>query len=206
MSAKDNMTPEEKLLRLIRGKAKFEALPANAVQEQPKSAAIKPEPGKEFYFRLRKFTTLINIEKVLMVVLGLASLYLVISFLYPFIGLRKINLPVVQPQKPDLIKENSKQKIEPFDYYEQSIAGRQIFGQASAEGAASAAINSNLIKDMNLVGILSGENPQAIIEDKKTQRTSYVVKGQFIGEFQVEDIQDGKIILNYRGQRYELYL
>ncbi|MFA6349337.1 MAG: hypothetical protein WCY12_00215 [Candidatus Omnitrophota bacterium] len=206
MNMKGNLTPEEKLLRLIRGKGKPEAKPAISGQDQPGPAAADAGPDKKIYSGARKFIALMNIEKILLVVFVLASLYAVSSFLYPFVGLRKITLPAAQPQKRDSVKENLKQVIEPFDYYEQSISGRQIFGQASSEGIAAAAINSNLIKDMNLVGILAGENPQAIIEDKKTLKTSYVVKGQFIGEFQVEDIQEGKIILNYRGQRYELYL
>ncbi len=206
MSARDNMTPEEKLLRLIRGKGKAEPKPAASVNGRSRAPDFKAEFDKKTYFRIGKFVTLINIEKLLIAGLALACLYLLISFVYPFVAPKKITPPGIQPQSQVSEKESIRQKIEPFDYYGQSISGKQIFGQAGPEGAASAAINSNLIKDMNLVGIMAGENPQAIIEDKRTQRTSYVVKGQFIGEFQVEDIQEGKIILNYRGQRYELYL
>ncbi|MCX5712178.1 MAG: hypothetical protein NTY47_03770 [Candidatus Omnitrophica bacterium] len=120
--------------------------------------------------------------------------------------MKRIALPVGKAQKTNPVDESSKQPIEPFDQYKQSISGRNIFGQTSSDSPATAAIDSNLIKDISLVGILAGDNPQAIIEDKKTQKTFYVIKGQYFGEFQLEDIQEGKVILNYHGQRYELYL
>ena len=66
--------------------------------------------------------------------------------------------------------------------------------------------NTDLVKQLNLVGIIAGENPQAVIEDKNTQKTYYLNKGQFLGEIQLEDILEGKIIINHKGQRFELYL
>lgn len=62
------------------------------------------------------------------------------------------------------------------------------------------------IQDLSLMGIISGDNPQAAIQDKKTQKVYYVSKGESVADFLIEDIQDGKIILGYKGQRYELRL
>ena len=88
----------------------------------------------------------------------------------------------------------------------EGVRQRRIFGNILVQqaGIANAAANADLIKKINLVGIIAGENPQAIIEDKDARKTYSVTKGQAIGEFRVEDIQEGKIILEYRGQRYEL--
>ena len=80
-----------------------------------------------------------------------------------------------------------------------------MFNNAGTSQPAIAA-NVDLLKDITLVGIITGANPQAVIEDKKSLKNYYVTKGQFIGQMQVEDIQEGKIIINYKGQKYELYL
>lgn len=100
-------------------------------------------------------------------------------------------------------------KKKPIDFYRQEIAGRSIFNsgrESAAEQGPVSGVDPNVTKDINLVGIISEEPVQAIIEDAKTKKTYYVTKGQFIGELEVMDIQEGKIILNYNGQRYELYL
>ncbi len=89
------------------------------------------------------------------------------------------------------------------------MANRQIFvspAEQKTEKLMISGVNIDLIKDMSLVGIIAGENPQAIIEDKKTQKTFYLSRGQFMGEFQVKEIKEGKVILDYKGQSYELYM
>ncbi len=62
------------------------------------------------------------------------------------------------------------------------------------------------IQDLNLLGIVSGDNPQAIIEDKKSQKTYFLKKGDFLGDFELKDIQKGKVILDLSGQQFELSL
>ncbi|MCM8789708.1 MAG: hypothetical protein NC916_01615, partial [Candidatus Omnitrophica bacterium] len=70
----------------------------------------------------------------------------------------------------------------------------------------NANIDLEATKDLKLLGIIFGDNPQAIIEDAKNQKTYYLNREQSIGDFIVEDIRDGKVILDYQGQKFELYL
>lgn len=192
---KDNITPEEKLLRLIRRNKK----------EEP-----RPTIKYSLFARVKKYLSFLNIHKVIFFVFVISCVYLVISLIYPIIGLKKINLTLVSQEK--IIESNisPKNEIVPYEYYRKGTENRQIFGGvASLESGVPIGIsniNVDLVKDINLVGIISDEPPQAVIEDKKAQKTYYLTKGQFIGEIQIEDIQEGKIILNYNGQRFELYL
>ncbi len=187
---KDIISPEEKLLRLIRGQKKQGA---QTPISKSAASAIKISWGN---------------RKILIWILTASCIYLFISLLYPFIGLRRISLPKDNPQKT--LEPISEQKTEtkPFEFYQQGITGRRIFSNANAQADAvpASAAGVDLAKDINLVGIIAGENPQAIVEDKKTLKTYYVTKGQFVGEMQIDDIREGKIIVNYRGQKYELYL
>lgn len=192
---KDNILPEEKLLRLIRGKKK-------------QDLAIEKKSKPSVYPLAQKYLTFLDLRKLIFLAFIGSLIYLVISLLYPWLGLKRIKLPKLTPGKIVKMEIGQKGEVKPYEFYEKGIENRQIFGQVLGQeaGIPMNVANTDLLKDINLVGIISGENPQAIIEDKKSQKTFYLNEGQFIGEFQLEDIQEGKIILNYKGQRYELYL
>jgi type II secretory pathway component PulC len=207
----DNVSPEEKLLRLIRGQKKEEKAAKKTEGEPAPSPAVievRPVAQEAIQPSLKKYLTLPTIQKAVAVLTGIASLILAASFIYSWFGLKTIRLPKVKPEDTLAASALPKQEGKPFEAYLSQIKGRTIFGGVVAQEGSTpmAGINVDLAKDINLVGIVAGENPQAIIEDRKTQKTYYVTKGQFIGELQVEEIQEGKIILNYRGQRFELYL
>ena len=101
-------------------------------------------------------------------------------------------------------------ELKPFSYYSEIISKHQLFKIISApetkekSKTASTAASLDALKNYSLLGIISGENPQAIIEDKKTKQTLYLQKGQSLGEFKISDIQDGKITLESGGQTAEL--
>lgn len=199
---KNNILPEERLLKLIRVNKKTKA---------PVAVTADINHGKKH--NIKSFS--INLPhlafgKVIKFIFFVSLFYLIISLMHPIFALREIKLPKIGTKEKTIVQKEIpavKPAIKPYEFYSLGIKQRKIFSNAAANlekpiGAASA----DLIKDINLVGILSGESPQAIIEDKKAQKTNYLRKGQFIGQLQLEDILEGKIILNYEGQRYELYL
>lgn len=195
---RDNISPEEKLLRLIRG---HKSQPAAG--QLP--AKIIPPPAAKNLF---PYARLIQPRKILLTVFIFSCLYLVASLAYSRWALRPIKLPKPSSQRLAELKPDSQKSVKPFEYYQNEITSRSLFTDAGQQNNAqpAQAASADLIKDINLVGIIAGENPQAVIEDKKSARTYYVSKGQRIGEMLVDDIQEGKIIISYRGQRYELYL
>lgn len=194
---KDTISPEEKLLRLIRGPKK----------QSGQAHAVKPASKTNFSQILAKFTHSLDSRKILIGGLAASLIYLIIAVLYPLVGLK---ISVSRPAKHMAAEPASGQKaeIKPFEYYQEGLSGRKIFGTIETQestGPISAA-GVDIAKDIGLVGIIMGENPQAIIEDKKAAKTYYVTKGQFVQDMQIDEIQEGKIIINYKGQRYELYL
>lgn len=207
---KDNISPEEKLLRLIKGQK--QKPPAADIDKKPSTLATdtKPRIRRHSYSFISKYLYTLNIQKIIQAAFVVSCIYLIISFIYPWWGLRKIGLPKIIPEGITESKTEPRQEPEPNEFYLEGIRGRQIFKGKSASAPETeqplSIAKVDLTNDMSLVGIISGENPQAIIEDKKTQKTYYVTKGQFIGELQVEDIREGRITLNHQGQRYELYL
>ncbi|MDD2752232.1 MAG: type II secretion system protein N [Candidatus Omnitrophica bacterium] len=201
---KDNISPEEKLLRLIKG-------------DKNKPVEKKDIPAPKVSVTTQRFKIDLQAKdlialfsgKIKFVLIAVSLVYLIASFVYPLVSSKNINLPVISAKA---VKEEQtvgiKKESKPFEYYLKDVVGRQIFGDLSegqeGPGAAAVAAEADSIKDINLLGVVLGDNPQAIIEDKKSQKTIYVNRGQFIGQFQVEEIKEGKVILNYKGQRYEL--
>ncbi len=201
---KDNVSPEEKLLRLIRGQKKQDAPEPATV-----TAITNIKPGFKLVkaYSIENFLNFFNARKVVILCLAASCLYLAYSFIYPSVGLKQISAPQLAKGKITEPEKQVKEEGKPYEYYLEGIKSRQIFSnQAIQQEAPRSAVNAEMIKDLNLIGIISGENPQAIIEDKKNQKTFYLSKGQSISEFKVEDIQEGKVVLSYQGQRYELYL
>jgi hypothetical protein len=207
---KDNISPEEKLLKLIRGQQK----PTSSVSEKinpplDKSSKVTLEILPQVNYE-KKYFSFFPLQKIALYFFIAALIYLAVSFLYPLWEEKNIptQLKIQPPLAAGEFKAAAKKEPKPLESYLAPIRGRQIFSavRGEAPGTAAKAADASLIKDINLVGIISGDNPQAIIEDKKSQKNYYLSKGQFIGDLKVEDIEEGKIILNYNGQKYELHL
>ena len=77
-------------------------------------------------------------------------------------------------------------------------AGSPVSGQLTAEAVAGR---------LNLVGLIPGDPPQAILEDAQTKRTYVVGQGQrVLGGLVVESIRDNRVTLDQDGQKIELSL
>jgi len=206
---KDTSSPEDKLLRLIRNPKKPAATQAPKTDLSKSKAAYSANAKTELRSgpQIGNYRKLLNARWLFFWLFLACGIYLISSLIYPWVGLKNIRLP--RPSdKPEKETLSAKHTAKPLEEYLESVKDRQIFSGTSAVADVSPVNVANIdsMKDISLVGIISGDNPQAVIEDKKAQKTYYVTKGQFIGEMQVEDIGEGKIIINYAGQKYELYM
>jgi len=201
----NNISPEEKLLRLIRGRKKPEIPLEGKDKDSATTKQFRPaHKNPASSLAIPQKTLAIN--NVIFIVFVVSCIYLLASFIYPLLFLRKIRLPQIKPEKIIEASKGPAGKAKPLAFYLNNIKNRAVFGIAEDLESSAGVIDRDLTENINLVGIISGENPQAVIEDKKTGKTYYLTKGQLLGEFQLEDIQEGKVILNYKGHRYGLYL
>lgn len=203
---KDNLSPEERLLKLIKGEKKT-AKQAFLKAEAPAGQGNRIFRGKQRFLAL-PYLSAGSLYKLSLCLATVSFLFLLTSLVYPLFVPEaiRLNLPVLADKRG--VDSNPRAEETPLEYYLQDIGGKDIFSNSASSSLSPGAISADadLTGFMNLVGIILGENPQAVIEDKRAQKTYYVKKGQFIGEFRVEDIQEGKIILNFRSRRYELFL
>ena len=59
---------------------------------------------------------------------------------------------------------------------------------------------------LTLTGIITGDPPQAILEDTETKKTYFVSPGQVVDGAVVESVLENRVILNLQGEKVELGL
>ncbi len=115
------------------------------------------------------------------------------------------------------------QKTVPLEYYLAPIRKRALFRRdqpqagilkpaiklappVSAPPAAPAPAKtlSEIFSEWMVVGILQSGEPQAIVLNKKSQKTFYVPAGQAFGEINVLKIEPGRVIVGYNGETMDL--
>ena len=106
------------------------------------------------------------------------------------------NLPI--SKKPIL--------LEPVNSYLETFDRNTLFGSSASGGSISTfqVSATELIKDYRLKGVVLGGDPEAIVEDAKTQKTLFLKTGEQLGELIVKEIKEGMIVLSYPGGEAKL--
>ncbi|MBN2119712.1 MAG: hypothetical protein JW734_01475 [Candidatus Omnitrophica bacterium] len=89
------------------------------------------------------------------------------------------------------------------------MTSKEIKDEAKKEGEEAAKQDpvkevAKMTANLKLVGISWSDDPDAMIEDTKAQKTFFLKRGDFIGEVEVAGIFKDKVILRYQGQEKEL--
>lgn len=193
---KKSIAAEEKLLKLIRKKdqsvGKVELAGKN---EKNKSTQIT--------------NSLKNINKLLLICIIILSGYLIKEY---FFDQSDQEDRAVLNDKQELVDSDRKGLVvldqkKDFSYYLDDYESSTPFvfpwdKEVVVEEAIDEDIN---FKDLlKIVGIVLDANPQVIIEDLELKQTFFVLEGKEIRGAVVETIQADKIILSYKGKKFEL--
>ena len=199
--------PEEKLLKLIRGR------PARAATE----AAAFPRPGQLLAASSQAAKALVSPAPphapgwpaIAMWVLGA---FLVVEVIVLIVQVLRPLPPVLLPV--EAVAEPTAAFPSPRELPSLSAsAPRTIFAPpagAPATGTAAAPLSAStklLAARLTLMGIVAGDPPQAIIEDAETKKTFFVTAGQVVIEDAVvEQVLDSRVVLTVAGEKIELSL
>ena len=218
------ISPEERLLSLIKNKNRKTAdaaAPAAAPRKAPAESVVsKTEERisgmlKSDLFRSKLFepSTLKSVNKYLVVVLGILILYFLadLIFVRPYKRVQALVSKPVSEQSQVVLPPEAKNLDTAKDYssYSSAVPGRTVFGpsQGGTPGPEETTISSGGVSEqLGLVGVIAGDNPQAIIEDKKAQKTYYLSKGQSLDGYVVEEIYEDRVVLSYEGKNSSLSL
>lgn len=222
----EEFSPEERLLRLIRGKKRDESKStpekAESSAEIPSTTGIQnmkysPPVNKTVADEWRYFK-FFNLALVIMLVVVIMFYIfdLVSSNLErPTFGRLHKSEGASRPPRPAISgPQNAKLEAQPapFSTYAEVIGKRELFKPPKSETvkekptAQKTESASDKLKYLSLIGIIGGERPQAVIEDKKDKKTYFLNKGQTVSGMKVEDILEDRIILEFDGEKIELVL
>ena len=219
----EEFSPEEKLLRLIRGEKKQkDKLPAEKTEPPKFSPPVPASPaempavklqgaGKPADGRARHFKI---VNSALVAVLILIIVFFIFDIVTSKLSppserrLAKVEERAALPAAEDV---NRPAQAAPFSAYA-DVGKRELFKPLRSDAQEKAASQrtsesaQDKFKDLSLIGIVAGEKPQAIIEDKKIQKTYFLNKGQSVNQLTVEDILEDRVILDFEGEKLELVL
>jgi type II secretory pathway component PulC len=220
-------SPEEKLLRLIRGerKPKNKTLPlpdkekAAPHEGDSKVPAIAPRHKIAPAVQLKaggEYVKIINITLITVIVIIAAVLLIdIISF-----NLKRTSYlseatretagrpePQTRPEVPS--RDNASSPVTKNLDDSGFLASKDLFKTSPVQAAPVAGApqaSYNKLKDYTLKGIIAGDKPQVILEDEKNNKSYFLYKGDSVDNIKVEDIQPGKVILSINGEVLELTL
>lgn len=196
--------PEERLLKLIRGKEPQPAMPVVFTPSQD-AGVLKVESSDVSQQTMRWSS----------IVIGLLSLMLIAEIVLIIMEALKpipyVVIPVI-PKSRQVIDVGVQKEREALMSIADSAA-RQIFiapvvaVKAAVKDDRPSLAVSSLSARLSLLGIVSGESPQAIIEDSQTKKTHFVSEGQHVAEgARVKEIADSSVILEVADETIELTL
>ena len=204
--------PEEKLLRLIRGKG---AAPSSGIA--PAMPAISGSAAGMVTPDFRSRTSELPWLKAAVGVLGaLLSLEIVCLILQTMWPLPAASVPRIAASSSSATAEQPSPTAVPTPEMPSvaASASRPLFSpvapatpSAASPGSLPSGSANVLAARLTLMGIVSGNPAQAIIEDSQTQKTYFVTVGQQVVEgATVEQVLDNRVILNLAGEKIELSL
>lgn len=133
--------------------------------------------------------------KINIILVGIIGVVAIIFIADVFIFKKKPVEPPVAADTPVKAPESAPQtpKIQP-----------EPIAEKIEEPPVKKISREEIMGSLNLLGIITGDNNQAIIEDKTLKKTYFLYKGDSFGGLKVYDIKESAVILEYNGEKIEL--
>jgi len=203
-------SPEEKLLRLIRGKGSSAApaTPHGTLPLKPHAAGRRGQSSVRSRWRLPTWwLTGLNVALACVVIGELVALLVLVVKPVPSVA---VDLPkpaaTTDQLAPPLI-ESTPSLVSAVSHPIFQIPSHQPGSTRSGGSAAPSQQAKSLAARLSLIGIVAGNPPQAIIEDSETKKTHFVTAGQRVIEgLTVEEVRNDRVVLDLDGEKIELSL
>lgn len=203
-------SPEDRLLRLIKGKYKKKG----DIRQAPPGVRKPFLTGfiRNIFLKNKIFkpSFLKPINNILLAILIALSGYLAYTLLF---SVEKdidslIEERSIEPKRIVIKPEEKSLSPQVADYsdYLKEMKGKKLFSPPPKKPGRVQPEGIDIAKRFSLVGIIAGVKPQAIIEDRETQKTHYLYQGQSFNGVTVREIGDGKAVLDYEGNEIMLVL
>ncbi len=219
----EDFSPEEKLLNLIKKKARPSsangAAPqtgggqaqgpekeAKAPRNEGAAAAVTPSSITPDF---GDFTKLSYIRTLNTVLFGLLILLILFFAADIFLFAPEQEGVLTETAGGGRIAKTGQIEQKPFEYYAQSLGAKEVFKAVVREEprqSVPAIPVEEIVGSLELLGIVSGAVPQAVIMDKKLNRRFFISEGQSRSGVELIKIGDGFVTVRYKGEEFNLSL
>lgn len=112
------------------------------------------------------------------------------------------------PQGPLSVRapEAAPRSLANFDQLQRDFSAHALFYRPQAAAVAAGPGLDDMLKPFQLIGIIQGENPEALIKNQATQQTLFARKGEKFEQFTVSEIGRQSITVSLEGQSREMML
>ena len=198
----DTFLHEERLLNLIKGQ-KEEKLSDDKIT-LPENRFFDSGPDKSKLLG-NDHDRLLNVLKSRNVIFGLSSvagIFLLSLLYFSFLGPKSPmgNKNEIIPKTDDKINSGANLSLSA------GVIDVQPTKSAVETVSSEPLLEQVQIANLTLTGVVLGDDSQAIIFDKNTEKTYYVSEGEAIGDISVKNILDDKVVLSYKGSELELVM
>lgn len=214
----ENISPEEKLLNLIKNGKRLEK-DKETHSRVEETSATKGEVGEErteqltptvIKKRRREFPNLLSaLNRVLALVMLGVLVYMVLGYIFPYKSKTEIPEQIDISKIPEVGEEHIGE-LPPLSDYTRLLSRRQMFKvyeppKPKPVGAPKPKVTlQQLLGGYTFVGIIFGEPPQAIVEEKRSKQSYYLSAGQYLGEIKIEKIERGKVTVSYGDETMDI--
>lgn len=204
---KDNITPEEKLLKIIESPDTHKQRISPERNKRNKSAGIPGSWLNKFSINKEKLKRF-NLKTANKISVGICVVWTVFSVSDFF----KLKIQLDNRYKK-IIDGAAVSPVEPrrlfipdvqLNSLQEQIRKRNIFTFLPKPEVTEAAAVNDEIANLKLVGVIWSDNPQAMIEDLAGKGTYLVNQGEKIGELKVKKIFKEKVILSKEDKEWQL--
>jgi hypothetical protein len=225
--AKTRHTPEEQLLSLIEEGKDFARLKHKRRNVTPiifggigriwTAPFVLYKAAKVKIGQLKRGTGEASLRPVINILLMIAialSGYLVIDFVFGSPDISHIYERPLSARQANGQGDFTKTAGQTFLSYLAMVQRRNIFSPILIEGTQTSDIDAQkqelkktateLSANLRLAGISLSPEPQAMIENKETNETLFLKKGDMINKLMIEEIHPDRVVLSYEGQTIEL--
>ena len=201
------LTPEEKLLRLIKR-------PQGEAKKQDPASRSKKKPPAQVPAKRKARRLDITLNTILLVALAVILVgFTGAQILKMAFSSRDLTGISIKADLPAAGKQRTRvePKTKPLSHYTNQIKKRQLFKPLVIEKPKVVAKEpeikiEDVAKGLTLMGIVDGNPPQAIIEDSKIKQTHFVSEKDKIGKMTVGEVKNGRVTLKLGDQTFNLSL
>ena len=222
MADDGKLTPEKQLLNLIEGGDKAKITSGGAPIGASPAEKLRGNFLGRFSFFKRKAKGKIQAGKLSLSLPGVNRvLALAVAAVFVYVAYEAIASAMSLSVPPNFAmpkEKNANAKgvvavspLKEISFYQQKVTSRDIFKEGpkpvvrKQEKEVAPSEDSEAAKNLALVGISWSANPDVIIEDKSSQKTYFVKRGQIVGDnVKVEAIFKDHVVLSHEGQEFEL--